>query len=324
MKKTLTILLIIFMIPFSIFAYSNNIIVGGESIGIKINTDGLVVIGFYKVKGKYIAKESLKMGDIIIKINGTPINNIDNLSSLIDDNIFNKKELNLEVIRNNKVINTKLNVEEERGIYKTGIYVKDAVVGIGTLTYIDPETKIYGALGHEITLSDNRNIVEVKNGNILESKVIGIDKSKNGYVGSKNAIISYGNIIGNVIKNTKKGIYGKYESIPDKERYEISKFEDIELKDAYILTVTSNNKIEKYKIRITNKYSNKKNTQKAFSFEIVDKKLLSKTGGIIQGMSGSPIIQNNKLIGAVTNVVVDNVKEGYGISIITMLEEGEK
>ena len=101
-------------------------------------------------------------------------------------------------------------------------------------------------------------------------------------------------------------------------------FDEIELGDAYILTVTNNKEIEKYKIKIIDKYKNKKDTQKSFGFEIIDKKLLSKTGGIVQGMSGSPIIQNNKIIGAVTNVIVDNVKLGYGISIITMLEEGDK
>ena len=105
---------------------------------------------------------------------------------------------------------------------------------------------------------------------------------------------------------------------------EVSEFSDIKLGDAYILTVTNNNKIEKYKIKILDKYNSKKDTQKSFSFEITDEKLLSKTGGIVQGMSGSPIIQDNKIIGCVTNVLVDNVKLGYGISIITMLEEGEK
>lgn len=325
MKKLFTIILMIFIFPIIIYGYSNHIIVGGESIGIKINTDGLVVVGFYKVDGEYIAKKNLKIGDTITKINGEYVNSIDELSTLIDKSILNKKEIEIELIRNDKIINTYLNIKEERGIYKTGLYVKDAVIGIGTLTYIDPQTKIYGALGHEITLSDTRNIIEVKNGNILESKVNGIDKSKNGYVGSKNASIMYNNIIGTIYKNTNKGIYGNYQNIPNKKTYEISPYSEIEKgKEAYILTVTKNNKIEKYKIKILDKYSNKKDTQKAFSFEIIDETLLSKTGGIVQGMSGSPIIQNDKIIGAVTNVVVDNVKLGYGISIITMLEEGEK
>ncbi len=320
MKKLLSLITIILLIPINILAYSNYLIVGGESIGIKIDTKGIIVNGFYKVNGEYIAKKNIQIGDIITKINGIEVNNSEEIL-----NIINSNNIEIELIRNGEIIKTKLNLKEENGIYKTGIYFKDSVIGLGTLTYIDPETKIYGALGHEITLNETRKLIDIKTGNILSSKVTSIDKSRNGYVGSKNASLSYKNIIGNIIKNTNKGLFGKYTSnLPDKELYEIATFDEIEKKDAYILTVTKDDKIEKYKIKIIDKYSNKKDSQKAFGFEIIDKKLLSKTGGIVQGMSGSPIIQNNKIIGAVTNVIVDNVKLGYGISIITMLEEGEK
>ena len=216
------------------------------------------------------------------------------------------------------------NVKVEDGIYKTGLYVKDSLVGLGTLSYIDPVSKIYGALGHEVTMNETGSRIDVRNGNILYSKVIGIDKSRNGRVGSKDAKIVFNKVLGSITKNTNKGIYGIYsDSLPNKETIEVSSFSDIEKGSAYILTVTKDNKIEKYNINIIDKYYNKKDTQKAFSFEIIDKNLISKTGGIVQGMSGSPIIQNNKIIGAVTNVLVENVTLGYGISIITMLEEGE-
>lgn len=323
--KKIVLLLLIIIFPIEIFAYSKYIIPGGESIGIKINTDGLVVIGFYKVDGEYIASNTIKIGDIITKVNNQKINNLNELSNIIDKDILNNNKINIELIRNNKTINTVLNIKEERGIYKTGLYVKDAVIGLGTLSYIDPNSNIYGALGHEITMSENKNIVEVKNGTLLESIINGIDKSRNGYVGSKNASISYNKILGNVLKNTNKGIYGKWNTyLPNKELLEAVEFKDIKLGEAYIYTVTDNDNIEKYKINILDKYDSKKDTQKSFSFEIIDKELLSKTGGIVQGMSGSPIIQDNKIIGCVTNVLVDNVKLGYGISIVTMLEEGEK
>ncbi len=325
MKKTLSILLLIFLFPYYVFAYSNYLFVGGESIGIKINTDGLIVIGFYKVGGEYIAKDNIKIGDIITKVNGESINNMSELSHVIDNSILNNNKVHIEINRQGEIINTTLPIKKEGGVYKTGIYIKDSIIGIGTLTYIDPESKIYGALGHEIRLDNNKNIVKVKNGNILESFVNSIDQSRNGYVGSKNASISYDKKLGNINVNTNKGIFGKYTSnLSNKELYEITDYSNIKKDIAYILTVTSNNKVEKYKIKIIDKYDNKKDTQKAFSYEIIDKKLLSKTGGIIQGMSGSPIIQDNKIIGAVTNVLVDNVKYGYGISIITMLKEGEK
>lgn len=324
MKKIISIL-ITFLFPIYIFAYSNQIIVGGESIGIKIDTNGIIVNGFYKVNGEYIAKKTIQMGDIITKINGVSVNNVDEIGKIINKDSLDNNEVDIELIRNGNIINTKLYLEKENNLYKTGIYIKDSVIGLGTLTYIDPETKIYGALGHEITINETRKIVDIRDGNILSSKVTGIDKSRNGYVGSKNAILSYKNILGNIKKNTNKGLYGLYTSnILNNNLYEVATFDEIELGDAYILTVTNNKEIEKYKIKIIDKYKNKKDTQKSFGFEIIDKKLLSKTGGIVQGMSGSPIIQNNKIIGAVTNVIVDNVKLGYGISIITMLEEGDK
>ena len=324
MKKIISIL-ITFLFPIYVFAYSNQIIVGGESIGIKIDTNGIIVNGFYKVNGEYIAKKTIQIGDIITKINGVSVNNVDEIGKIINKNALNNNEVDIELIRNGNIINTKLYLEKENGLYKTGIYIKDSVIGLGTLTYIDPETKIYGALGHEITINETRKIVDIRDGNILSSKVTGIDKSRNGYVGSKNAILSYKNILGNIKKNTNKGLYGLYTyRISNNNLYEVATFDEIELGDAYILTVTNNKEIEKYKIKIIDKYKNKKDTQKSFGFEITDKKLLSKTGGIVQGMSGSPIIQNNKIIGAVTNVIVDNVKLGYGISIITMLEEGDK
>ena len=324
MRKVLFTLFIIFLFPIVSFAYSKYIIPGGESIGIKINTDGLVVVGFYKVDGEYIAKKCFKIGDKIISVNDRRINTIDELTREIDNSDLSQGNVNVLIERGNKKMNVTLNLKEESGVYKTGLYVKDSLVGLGTLSYIDPVTKIYGALGHEITMSETGNKIDVRNGNILYSKVTSIDKSRNGKVGSKNAKIIFDNVIGTIEKNTNKGIYGKYTSSFDKDVLEIGEFSDIEKGNAYILTVTKDNKIEKYNINIIDKYYNKKDTQKAFSFEVSDKSLVSKTGGIVQGMSGSPIVQNNKIIGAVTNVLVDNVTLGYGISIITMLEEGER
>lgn len=325
MKKMIVIGFIILFLPINILAYSKNVIPGGESIGININTDGLVVVGFYKVNDEYIAKENIKVGDRIIKINDIEVSSLDELIDVVDKSVLDNEEVNVKLIRNGKEIDTYLKLEKDNDLYKTGLYVKDSIIGLGTLTYIDPISKIYGALGHEILFNETDKRVEIKDGNILMSKVTSINKSRNGYVGSKNANILYDDVIGSINKNTNKGIFGKYIGIlPNKDLMEISNFSDIKKGDAYILTVTKNNNINKYKINILEKYNNKKDTQKAFSFEIVDKNLIDKTGGIVQGMSGSPIIQNDRLIGAVTNVLVDNVKIGYGISIITMLEEGER
>lgn len=325
MKKVLFTFFVIFLFPLGVFAYSKYIIPGGESIGIKINTEGLVVVGFYKVEDEYIAKNNFKIGDKIINVNGKNVNTIDELTDAVSKSEISSLNVKVTVKRNDREVDTYLKLIVKDGTYKTGLYVKDSLIGLGTLSYIDPVSKIYGALGHEITMNETGNKVDVRDGNILYSKVIGIDKSRNGRVGSKNANIIFDRKIGTIQKNTNKGIYGIYtDNLPNKETYQVADFSNIKKGDAYILTVTKDNKIEKYSINILDKYSSKKDTQKAFSFEITDKNLLNKTGGIVQGMSGSPIIQDDKIIGAVTNVLVDNVTLGYGISIITMLSEGEK
>lgn len=322
MKKILLTFFIILICPLNILAYSKSVIPGGESIGIKIESDGLIVVGFYKVNGEYIASDNIKIGDNITHINNKRVYSINELSNVIDES--NTNEVDVKLIRNNKEINTKLKLVEEDNLLKTGLYIKDNVIGLGTLTYIDPVTKIWGALGHEILLSETNSRIEVKDGNILMSKVTSINKSRNGHVGSKNANISFNKKIGNISKNTVNGIYGTYTStFPKKDTIEIADFNDIKKSEAYIYTVTKNTAIKKYKINIVDKYPSKKNTTKAISFEIVDSDLINKTGGIVQGMSGSPIIQDNKLVGAVTNVLVDNVTLGYGILITTMLQTGE-
>lgn len=325
MKKLTFATIVFFMFSFNIFAYSKYLIPGGESIGINIESDGLIVVGYYKVGDEYIARNNIKIGDRITKINNINVTSINELTNIINDKINNNEEVNIELIRNKKILNTTLPLKEENNIYKTGLYVKDNVIGIGTLTYIDPVTKIYGSLGHSVMLSETNTNVEVRNGNILMSKVTSIDKSRNGNVGSKNANINNDKILGTITKNTNYGLFGKYTSnLPNKEKYEISDYNSIEKGKAKILTVINDKKVEEFDINILEKYNSKKNTNKAFAFEIVDNKLLEKSGGIVQGMSGSPIIQNGKLIGAVTNVLIDDVTLGFGISIITMLEESER
>ncbi len=323
MKKILLTLSIIILSPLNILAYSENIIVGGENIGIEINSDGLVVVGFYKVDGKYIGSETLKVGDVILEVEGISTDSISGLSKIIDEKIEDGK-VNIKIKRNGKVIDTTLNLVKEDGVYKTGLYIKEKIAGIGTLTYIDPSTLIYGALGHEIVMSETNERVEVKNGSIFDSYVNSIDRSANGSVGSKNATILYNNKIGTINENKDVGIYGIYsKDISGKDTSPVAQWGDIHKGSATILTTTDDNIVVEYNINITKLNKNLISTNKSISFEITDKDLLQKSGGIVQGMSGSPIMQDGKIIGAVTHVIVDNVTNGYGVFIRTMLEEGE-
>ena len=323
MKKIYT-LLIVLLFPINIFAYSEYIIPGGENIGVEINSKGIVVVGFYKVDGKYIAKEYINVGDTVLEIEGKEVSSIDNMSKLIEENMVDN-EVNIKVLRNNKVLNTKLKLVKEDEIYKTGLYIKDKVTGIGTLSYIDPETKIYGSLGHRIVINESDNLVEIRSGELFKSYVIGVDRSIDGRVGSKSASIDYKNRIGNVLKNTDVGIFGYYDEIlPNKELIEVADFDEIKLGKASIYTTLDNETVEEFEIEIIGINEEEIDTNKSLSILVTDERLLENTGGIVQGMSGSPIIQGDKIIGAVTHVVVDEVKRGYAVFIRTMLEEGER
>ncbi len=314
-----TFLLLFISMPQIIYAYSDYVVASCENIGIKLNSNGVLVVGLYEIDNKFPAKESgIKIGDLIISIDDKKISNIEQLVNEIQNSDGNIK---IGYIRNNKESFTNLKLYKENNFYKTGMYVKDSITGIGTLTYIDPNTKIFGALGHEIAEKNTGMILNIKDGVIFESKVTNIDPSSNGIPGSKNATFNFNNIKGNIYENTNKGVFGIYSNnINNNQLYKVATIDEINLGNAKILTVIKNNEVEAFDINIL-KVSD--NATKSILFEVTDEKLLDKSNGIVQGMSGSPIIQNNKIIGAVTHVVVDNPKKGYGILITNMLEEGE-
>jgi stage IV sporulation protein B len=318
MKKLIILILLIF--PINVFAYSNKVIVGGETIGIEVHSNGVYVVGFYPVNGKNIGEESgFLVGDIIKKINGVEINNIHGLNNILDEDSIYK----FSIVRNGENIVIPIKLEEENNILKTGLYVKDTINGIGTLSYIDPETKIFGSLGHEIVESKSYSKFEISDGSIYSSSVNNIKKSTNGNAGEKKATVDRNEEIGNILINEIDGIYGKYyDDYSDREILEVGDSSSIRKGSAYIRTVVDGNNINDYSINILSIDEN--NSTKNILFEITDKNLLKNTGGIVQGMSGSPIIQNNKIIGVVNYVILDNTKRGYGIFITKMLEEGDK
>lgn len=319
-KMKLVLLVLLTIIPINVFAYSDYIIPGGDNIGIEVKYDGVLVIGFYKIDNKY-NQNDLEVGDYITHVEDTPVSTINDLVNNIEK--YQKDGyVNLTIKRKDKtrIVNFKLVVQDN--VYKTGLYIKDSITGIGTISYIDPETGIYGALGHEIIESTTNKVVEVKTGSIFASDVSSIDRSTNGNPGTKNAKFYYSNKYGDITKNTIYGIYGNYTSDLTKEKVSVGKPDEIKTGKAYLLTVTEKNEIKEYSINITK--IDKGSKTKNIYFEIDDPELLERTGGIVQGMSGSPIMQDGKIVGAVTHVVVENVKKGYGIFITSMLTEGER
>lgn len=320
MKKIKLLLIGLFLLsPLNVLAYSEYIYAGGDNVGIEINSNGVLVIGFYKVDGKD-TKNDIKIGDYITKVNNEEVKDIDSLVKLIDK-YENDGVVNLTIKRKNTKKDISFKLINKNGIYKTGLYVKDSISGIGTLTYIDPNTKIYGALGHEIIESNTNKRLELKDGKIFRSDVSSIDRSTDGKPGTKNAKFFYNTTYGDITKNTIHGIYGTYDKAMSGELLKVGSKNDLKIGEAYIRTSLDDNIVDDYKIMIT-KIDTSGETKNIY-FEIVDEELLDRCGGIVQGMSGSPIIQDNKIYGAVTHVIVENVKKGYGVFIETMLNTGE-
>ncbi len=323
-NKFLFLFISLLIIPMNVLAYSSYIIAGGENIGIELNATGVIIVGNYKVGDLDPAKDAgLMNGDKIVSINNTPISSIEEMLDVIDSS-SNLDEISITYLRGSKKNETTLKmVKDNNDVYKTGLYVKDSINGVGTLTFIDPNTKLYGALGHEIIEKTTGQKLEIKDGKIYNSTVTGITRSSDGNPGEKNAHYDMSLIYGNVNENTSSGIFGEYvDTIPNKKLYKVASSSDIKLGEAKILTVISENDVEEFTINILN-VSNDDRSSKNILFEVTDDVLLEKTGGIVQGMSGSPIIQGDYIIGAVTHVVVDDPTKGYGIFITTMLEEAE-
>ncbi len=322
-KSFIAILLVAtFIMPNYVLAYSKYIVAGGENIGLQINNKGIIIAGFYKVNDSYPGYDAnLNKGDTIIKVDDKNVNSIDDFITSIENS--NKTNLKLTYKRNNKQMTTNLNLITVDDVVKTGLYVKDMVSGIGTLTFIDPGTKLYGALGHEVLESQTGTMINVKDGKIYNSTVTGIERSTRGEPGSKNADVNSNIVYGNIKENTISGIFGNYTKEINKDSlYKVADYEEIKTGNAKIITVLEDNLKKTYDINIL-KVNNDKNSNKNILFEITDEELLNKTGGVIQGMSGSPIIQGDNIIGAVTNVVVNSPEKGYGILITSMLEEAE-
>lgn len=322
--KKINKLLIIFLlislisIPISVKAYSDKVVLGGESIGIDVKSKGILIVGFYEINGRSPGLDAgLKKGDILLKVDNIDISKISNLS----EKISNSKFLNITYKRNNKIKTTKLHLINDKTVYKSGLYIKDSISGIGTLTFIDPFSKRFGALGHEIIDSNTNKKFELKSGKIFYSEVTGLEKSNRKDIGEKNASFDKNRVFGIIDKNDKTGIYGNYnKKVNNDNLVDISS--KIKPGNAIIKTVIKGNKKDNFKINIL-KIDTSTKTRNIL-FEVIDKKLLESGNGIVGGMSGSPIIQNNKLVGAVTHAFVDDPSKGYGILIENMLKESEE
>ncbi|MGM9552575.1 MAG: SpoIVB peptidase [Clostridia bacterium] len=303
------------------------VILGGQTVGIRLYSDGLVVIALGRVSEnkKSPAEEAgIKIGDIIKKVNGEKVGNPDNFSKIIDNS---QGELTLLVERDGEEIEIKLTAElsDYDNIKRIGLWVRDSTAGIGTITYMSDKTMTYGALGHGISDSDTSVRFPVLKGSIEKCGVSQIIKGEKGSPGElKGVFYTKNKAFGDIQKNVDVGIFGNITEIQNGERVKVALKGEIQKGKASIRTSLDGENVEEYEIEILRVAPNSKNVLKGLVIKVTDEELLEKTGGIVQGMSGSPIIQNGKLIGAVTHVLVNDPTKGYGVFIENMLLEAEK
>ncbi|WP_374104046.1 SpoIVB peptidase [Bacillus sp. ISL-18] len=306
---------------------------GGQSIGVKLNTVGVLVVGHHLINtanGKKSPGEiaGIKVGDIITEINGSKIEKMTDVAPYVQSAGQDGKPLDLVISRESGKFTTKLTPLKDKGesTYKLGLYIRDSAAGIGTMTFVHPQSKKYGALGHVISDMDTKKPIVVEDGQIVRSTVTSIEKGSNGDPGEKLARFSSDHeIVGNIQKNSPFGIFGELNrdlknGIMDKP-LPIALSDQVKEGPAKILTVVNDDRVEEFDIEIVSTIPQKFPATKGMVIKVTDPKLLEKTGGIVQGMSGSPIIQNGKLVGAVTHVFVNDPTSGYGVHIEWMLNE---
>ena len=325
----LTLFLTFFMaITSPVAILAKDLVIGGQNIGIELKSNGLLISGTYDVKqnGKIYNPKSdsdIRKGDLIVGIDENRITSLNDLATILKKEYADKDSAKITILRDGITYSKVLKlIKDDYGNIKTGLFIKERLLGVGTITYYDEETHTYGALGHEMNDASYSPSIDLSFGTIYSSDVTLIRKSKNGNPGEKIATINENEILGEVVKNNEYGIYGKYSvNVDDYISLEVGKKEDVKLGNAQIWTVIHGDKVEKFDIEIVSVKKQAKQGIKGISFKVVDKRLLDTTNGIVAGMSGSPIIQDNKIIGAVTHVLVDKVEYGYGIFIEWMIEE---
>lgn len=302
-----------------------NVFVGGDVVGLSLNADGVIVesnnildVNYKKTNASSI----LKNGDIITQMNDVKIHNIDDIVTFLNEN--DNENINITILRNNNIKTEKITLlKNDEDKYKLGIWVKDEISGIGTLTFVDQNNN-FGSLGHAITTSKDENIIKVANGNIYSCKLLGITKGQRNKPGEIRGCFVGKDENGCITKNTKYGVYGKINpdtEILDKNRtLKLGGRLSVRPGKAKIISNVSGIK-EEYEIEIVKANYQSKINDKSIVFKVTDKKLLNLTGGIIQGMSGSPIVQNDKIVGAVTHVFLSDSSKGFGIYTDWMLEQ---
>ena len=301
------------------------IAVAGTPFGVKMFSDGVLVVGFSDIETEYgyicPAKVSgLKMGDIITALDGKRVQSIDDVENFLLKN--GTKPVSVAFLRDN--LELQLNIipvkEQGSGVVRTGMWVRDSSAGVGTMTFYDMQKGMFAGLGHGIKDTDTQKDIRLLSGEIVPVKIMGVTKSRNGEAGELKGTFTSSFPMGRILANSTNGVYGTVFTIPDDNIMEIAQPQEIQTGPAQIITTISGTTPKSYDVVIEKIALNGTNSNKNMIIRITDPELLKVTGGIVQGMSGSPVVQNGKLVGAITHVFVNQVERGYAVFATNMLE----
>lgn len=304
----------------------------GETLGVKLYSKGVLVVGKSVVEGvdgkdyNPYENSNIEIGDVILKLNNQEVETIEKLKEIVEKS--NGEEILITYEKNGVQIEESIlpikSIDGNK--YKIGLWVRDGAMGIGTLSFVDIETGKFAALGHSVSDPDTKKMIDINSGTLNEANILSITKSKKNSPGEILGVLESENVVGNIEKNSNIGIYGnlsaqKLSEYNAKNVIKVASRNEIKIGKATILCTLEEGKTEEYEIEIQKKFLDKGTTSKCMIIKITDSRLLEKTGGIVQGMSGSPILQNGKLVGAVTHVFVSDSTRGYAVFADMMLEE---
>lgn len=321
-NKPFLFLMLAFVICFNTDVFARSVIPSGEAVGVTIKTDGLLVTDIteitsengHSVNAAY--KAGVKKGDRIMAVDGNILKTNEELANYV---INRHQKIVLTILRKNKTLNLMIEPVKTESGYKIGLWVRDSAAGIGTITCIDKSTGEFVGLGHGISDVDTNDIMTIRDGNILKCSITSPTKGEKGKPGELNGVFS-NELFGKIYENTNSGIKGKINNISNAYECETAKKDEISTGKAQILSNVDGAGVKLYNVEIQKIMLNN-NSGKDMIIKVTDSSLIEKTGGIVQGMSGSPILQNGKIVGAVTHVFVNDPTRGYGIFIENMLSE---
>lgn len=333
LKVNVKFLNLITINSFYVKTVEESVYAGGNAVGVYLNTKGVMLMGSNSIITKNglvntLENSDLQVGDVIMKLNDEVIYNIDDISEIINREENKGNSVKITYLRNNKEYETSLMpaLDEQSGEYKLGIWVKNDASGVGTLTFITKEGE-FGALGHSINVSGTKSAYNIAGGKLYTCNIIGVNKGQKGRAGELKGLFLQGkNIQGEITQNIQTGIYGKIgenssllEDAKTRE-YKIGGRFSARPGKAKILSCVSGNEVKEYDIEIVKTNYQNSSKEKSMVIKVTDKELLDKTGGIVQGMSGSPIVQNGKIVGAVTHVFINDSSKGFGLYLDWMID----